>query len=465
MLEFSNVSLIGAAANVSSMPLMVHVYLEGIGRMLLDHPLPGWPEPQVVDSQSGKWRTHRAIVHVFSGEETSPVVSQMPFGSTTTRLHVLIGRFPPVSCWVHGEPFSCSAPLAPDVDHIRVLESDTDVFDTRLAGLDAPVDVPRNHFLQPAYRSHFLARGYIPAHGFPRAARGQTFVVQEVLTPDPSTDGTFSSSSEEHHSASEDPAPEVMSFTVFDVYRHVRVLTTELPASRRSLLQAVLDATPEMRAPIGHRILRDPLGGFPTPQIVVWQEPSAGERVIPVLHSEVEGAICTVAAPVDSCPYQLAWIVEGACATPPPCRHAIARQQAHFSLDGISYPPFVSCDLSGVDSAVYASGPHNTFRMAAARWARRVPGSLVIARHSDFTDEPAGDLVFLTTMSLGVCVHCFVPSSAVRPFAILACRASVLRCPASLCTWLPLIRQLRPRSTLLFLTSDVSARKGDPALF
>ena len=129
--------------------------------------------------------------------------------------------------------------------------------------------------------------------------------------------------------------------------------------------------------------------------------------LVPVLHSEPM-AVCTVDVPTSCSIYQLAYIVEKACDIPQPCRIAVARQEAHFTLDGASFPPFVSCDFAAVDSAVYAAGPFNTFRLPAARCTQWLPRSLTVACHADLTDEPVGDAVLVHSASSPP-VLCFVP--------------------------------------------------------
>ena len=310
---------------------------------LLEHPVPGWPEPQVVVSNGRLWRSHRAVVHLVNGEEMAPSVSQVPKRASIARLHGLTGRFAPTSCWVHDFQYDCMDPVPADTDYIRVHEADSDVFLARLPGLDTPEAVPRHHFLQPAYPSHFRARGYIPHHGFPTATREAHFVVPRPPTPPVPRDGSASSSTASLDDGSSSCSGHVvehsMTFTVFDVHHHVRVASVALPATRQTLLQAVLEATPQLRPALGHRVLREPLAGFPQPQIVMWQEPLAAEKVIPVMHSEVPQAVCTVSMPTSGTTYQLSYVVEQACDTPPPCRWAVAKEQAHFTLDGASFPP------------------------------------------------------------------------------------------------------------------------------
>ena len=97
--------------------------------------------------------------------------------------------------------------------------------------------------------------------------------------------------------------------------------------------------------------------------------------------------------------YQLAWIVEQACATPRECRVAIARQQAHLSLDGTSFPPFINCDLGATDSAVYGGGPHTRLRASAARWARALPRQLSTVALTQLTDAPFNEEVIVHQVS------------------------------------------------------------------
>ena len=385
--------------------------IDAAGR-LLEHPVPGWPEPQVIVSNGRLWRSHRAVVHLVNGEETAPSVSQVPQGASIARLHGLLGRFAPTNCWVHDFQYDCMDPVPDDTDYIRVHEADSDVFLARLPGLDTPEAVPRHHFLQPAYPSHFRARGYIPHHGFPRATRDVHYVVPRPPTPPVPRDGSASSSSASLDDGSSSCSGHVvehsMTFTVFDVHHHVRVASVALPATRQDLLQAVLEATPQLRPPLGHRVLREPLAGFPLPQIVVWQEPLAAEKVIPVMHSEVPQAVCTVSMPTSGTTYQLSYVIEQACDTPPPCRWAVAKEQAHFTLDGASFPPFIGCNFGAVDSAVYASGPPSHFRLSAARWARPHPDSIMVVSHDTLTDAPVGEAVMVHRVARDP-VICYVP--------------------------------------------------------
>ena len=347
----------------------------GVGR-LIDFPVPGWPEPQVVVSNPDLWRTHRSFV-LLTGAGDAPVVVQAPLGASMKRAQILTGRFPPLACCLHDEAFDCDEPLPPDTDYVRVHESDTIELEANFPGLDSIERVPREHFLQPAYRSHFLARGFVRGHGFPTGVAGRSFVAPVLpLVDQPTSSDASSSISDDSASCSGGPVEHELQFTVFDVHFHVRVMVAAAPASTAAILHTVLMQMPQLRNPIGYRVLREPLAGFPSPQVVVWQGPSEGERTLPVLHSEVVGAICTVSVPTSCSAYQLAYIIEEACNTPVVCRTAIARQEAHFTFDGGSYPPFSTCDFGSVDSAVYARGPFTRSRLSAARWTQHLPRAL-----------------------------------------------------------------------------------------
>ena len=229
-----------------------------VGR-LLEVPVPGWPEPQVLVSTERLLRTHRAFVHLIGGEETAPLVTQAPQGASMRRVHVLIGRFAPVTCWVHDQVFECTFPLPADTDFVRVIEADSEVFDARIAGLDTPEALPREHFLQPAYGTHFRARGYVRHHGFPTGIAGRSFhVPQPPVSPTPST-SSASDVADGSSSCSGGLEEQLMDFTVFDTLHHARILQAELPASRLTLLKVIREATPDLSGPLGHRVLRDPL--------------------------------------------------------------------------------------------------------------------------------------------------------------------------------------------------------------
>ena len=365
-----------------------------IGR-LLEAPVPGWPEPQVLVSAERLWRTHRAFVHLFGGEETSPLVSQVPQGATLGRVHALIGRFPPLSCWVHDQLFDCTQPLPDDVDYARVIEADSEVFDARILGLDTPDALPREHWLQPAYGTHFRARGYVRHHGFPTGIAGRSFIVPHPPESPAASASSSSSIADDSSSCSGGPVEALMEFTVFDTYHHARVLRVNLPASKPKLLQAIWDATPELAAPHGHRVLREALAGFPVPQFVVWTEPASGVRTIPVMHPAVNGAVCTVEVPLSCTTFHLAWLVEQACASPREYRVAIARQLAHFSLDGASFPPFIDCNFGAIDSATFGRGPHKTFRLSTARWARPLPQTISTVTPEQISDAPFNEEVMV----------------------------------------------------------------------
>ena len=206
---------------------------------------------------------------------------------------------------------------------------------------------------------------------------------------DPSS--TLGSSS----SSSGGPAPALMQFTVFDVFFHVRILEVLLPATRMSILRVIRAHTPQLGSSFGHRVVCRPLAGFPEPQFVVWEEPSEHSRVFPILHPDVDHAVCTIEAPHSTCVFQIAVLIEQACGTLPDYRHAIARQIAHITLDDTSFPPFVSCDTSRVDAASFGWGPPGSGGIAAARWAHPWPRHLPLSRPHHFSDAAPSDLVMV----------------------------------------------------------------------
>ena len=386
--EWSRRQCVFHAVDTSQVP-------DPVGR-LLNVPVPGWPEPQVLVSRAQLVLTHLAVVHLIAGEESDPKVQQVPQGASMTRLHFLCGRFPPTACWCNDAFLHCAEPIPLDTDFVRAVESDS----VELLGVLSPGDLPPSHPLQPLYRSHFRAGGFIPRHGFPRLAEDERIetgvppmpvdtTLQTVLSGPSDPSSTLGSSS----SSSGGPVPAHMKFTVFDVFYHVRVLDVLLPATRLSILRAIRAHTPQLGPAYGHRVVCHPLAGFPEPQFVVWDEPCENFRVFPVMHPDVEQAVCTIKVPTSTTTFHIAYAVEQACGALPDYRFAVARQIAHISLDEISVPPFAQCDASRVDVASFGWGPPQTVGVAAARWSHPWPRFLPLSRPDQITDDPGSTLV------------------------------------------------------------------------
>ena len=128
---------------------------------------------------------------------------------------------------------------------------------------------------------------------------------------------------------------------------------------------------------------------------MVWVEPSDHSRVFPVMHPDVEQAVCTVDVPIATTIFQIAVLVEQACGSSPDYRYAVAKQLAHISLDELSMPPFAPCDASRVDVASFGWGPPQTTGVAAARWSHPWPRSLPLARPEQISDDPGSDFVLV----------------------------------------------------------------------
>ena len=368
-----------------------------VGR-LLSVPVPGWPEPQVLVSRAQLVLTHHAVVHLIAGEEHDPRVQQVPHGANMIRMHFLCGRFPPTACWSNDAFLHCAESVPLETDFVRTVESDS----VELQGVLTPGELPPTHPLQPLYRSHFKAGGFIPRHGFPQLAENERIetgvppmpvdlTLQTVHSGPSDPSSTLGSSS----SSSGGPAPAHMKFTVFDVYYHVRVLDVLLPATRLSILRAIRSHTPQLGPAFGHRVVCHPLAGFPEPQFVVWDEPCEHFRVFPVMHPDVDHAVCTVKVPESTTTFHIAYLVEQACGALPDYRYAIARQIAHISLDDISVPPFSHCDASRVDVASFGWGPPTTVGIAAARWSHPWPRFLPLSRPDQITDDPSSTMVMV----------------------------------------------------------------------
>ena len=319
--------------------------------------------PQVLVSRAALIATHLAIVHLLAGEESHPQVQQVPNRASTIRLHVLCGRFPPTACWSNDAYLHCAEPIALETDFVRAVESDSIELVTNSL---SPGDLPPSHPLQPLYRSHFQRGGYVHRHGFPRLAEedridaGVPPLPVDLTLPDvPSGPSDPSSTLGSSCSSSGGPAPASMQFTVFDVFFHARVLEVLLPATRLSILRVIRAHTPQLGPAFGHRVVCHPLAGFPEPQFVVWDEPCANQRVFPVMHPDVDWAVCTISVPTATTTFHIAYAVETACGASPDYRHAVARQIAHISLDELSFPPFMNCDASRVDVASFGWGYWN----------------------------------------------------------------------------------------------------------
>ena len=400
--EWSRRQCVFHAIDVSQVP-------DPAGRML-NVPIPGWPEPQVLLSRAALVTTHQAIVHLLAGEESLPKVQQVPHGADTIRLHVLCGRFPPTACWSNDAYLHCAEPIPPDADFIRAVESDSIELVTSSL---FPGDLPPTHPLQPLYRSHFQRGGYVHRHGFPKLSEedridaGIPPMPLDVTLPDvPSGPSDPSSTLGSSSSSSGGPAPATMQFTVFDVFHHVRVLEVLLPATRLSILRVIQALTPQLGSAFSHRVVCHPLAGFPEPQFVVWDEHCNNQRVFPIMHPDVDMAVCTISVPTSTTIFHLAYVVEQACGTSPDYRHAVAKQLAHISLDETSFPPFMNCDASRVDVASFGWGPPQCGGLAAARWSHPWPRFLPFSHPEHFTNDPASDLILVHRLGRPpVCCH------------------------------------------------------------
>ena len=338
------------------------------------------------------------MVHLIAGEESDPRVQQIPLEANVLRLHFFVVGF----LQRHAGVMTLSCTVPNPFDLRLILSKLLSQIPMSCGELSLQGDRPPSHPLQPLYRSHFRAGGYIPRHGFPQLAENERIetgvppmpvelTLQTVVSGPSDPSSTLGSSS----SSSGGPMPAHMKFTVFEVFHHVRVLDVLLPATRLSILRAIRAHTPELGPNFGHRVVCHPLAGFPEPQFVVWEEPCEHFRVFPVMHPDVDNAVCTIKVPESTTTFHIAYVVEQSCGALPDYRFAVARQIAHISLDEISLPPFAHCDTSRVDVAPFGWGPPETVGIAAARWSHPRPRFLPLSRPDQIVDDPGSSEVMV----------------------------------------------------------------------
>ena len=267
-----------------------------IGRQLNAH-VPGWPAPQVIVFEYRVLRTHIACVVVIAGSEETPYVVQVPLASTLHRVLALtpVGRdLALVRCQVDNVPIHCDAFLPHTADYVlfevtaRPVEGDI-----RVSQPVPPRNVPRHGSPRPTYQEEASSSANVPhphMHLVPRPAT-------PPIPEDPDSD-VFSSSHSGYDEASRLPV-----FTVFDVVHHVRMIETHGPFTLKALADVALAHTPELRRPIGFRLLRTNAAGYPPPHIVIWEEPAPSSRTFPIFHHGAAKGVCTVCVPSRKSPF------------------------------------------------------------------------------------------------------------------------------------------------------------------
>ena len=403
-----------------------------IGRQLVAQ-VPGWPAPQVIVYEFRAMRTHVACVVVIAGFYETPFVVQVPLASTLHRVLAMTpvgGDLALVRCQVDNAPLHCDAFLPPTADFV--------FFEVTAK---PPEEVARVLQYAPPLE--------VPRHGLPRipaiiddtgTSAGSPMLVRPILRPaappipsDPDSD-VFSSS----HSGS-DFASRLPSFTVFDVIHHVRIIETHGPFSLGHLASVALAHTPEMRGPIGFRLLRNPVAGYPAPHIVIWEEPAPHSRTFPIFHYGAQKGVCTVCVPTRTSAFQVAYLAEQLCALPPHFRRRVARLEASILFDGASADPHAAFEAGAVDTAVYTQyGPTQSVRVTVApRWRTPFPRHVDLLLPEDVSiSEPCNDVVIHSLCAAPVSLWV---SPLMRPFQVRDAAASALGAVFGACTRLPVL--------------------------
>ena len=136
---------------------------------------------------------------------------------------------------------------------------------------------------------------------------------------------------------------------VFDVVRHVRILRVSAGTDMQGAISEAIASASHLPGPIAFRIMHYPLPDLPALQLTLWTEPNPGYRVIPVKTGRASYAVCTVNAPVDCPPFELASLVSLACDGNERLRYHVAEGTQILLADGQPTAPFAPGPFAGAD--------------------------------------------------------------------------------------------------------------------
>ena len=209
-------------------------------------------------------------------------------------------------------------------------------------------------------------------------------------------------------------------FTVFDEKYNARVFVRSNAASVWDLMQMVQVASPDYGDPVGYRILRHVLPGWPLPQLVVWARLGPDEVVVP-FQVPTELGICTIRLLTRANPVAATSEVCHKCGLSRSFFQDVARHTARVLVDWQAKEPFDGGAFIGADSAILSATTGSILRPTVLGQGHRPfpPAPFLQPVHiADVTDaDPIEEVHLHAPCRASVCV----PLSAIaRPFSLLA---------------------------------------------
>ena len=208
----------------------------------------------------------------------------------------------------------------------------------------------------------------------------------------------------------------ILQFTVFDVHRNARVLPLPLSGCERAIVNAAVQATPELGKPFEYRFLRFTLEHWPEPQLVIHERLPVDQVVVPIaLDNPFQ--VCTLSLDKVAAPFAAMIRAAEACDLPKSVYQAIARGDAQLWVNNRHRSPFAKDAFRVADSAKYKvapTGPVCTSGTAIRRWPQTRVLSLPEFRVRDISDGiPTLEVV---VHCLGEAPHCFHVDAILRPY-------------------------------------------------
>ena len=173
------------------------------------------------------------------------------------------------------------------------------------------------------------------------------------------------------------------------------MLPLPVPISEKALINAALQATPELPRPFEFRFLRYTLEHWPEPQLVIHERLPIDQIVVPLVIENL-----TVCLPKDSCPFAALVQVARSCDFPKSLYQSLAKEDAQLWINNRHRAPFVRDAFRAADSGKYkvlAGGLQGSQSGVVRRWPGVRTLSLPEFRVRDISDGP---------LSTEVVVHC-----------------------------------------------------------
>ena len=416
---------------------------------LLIHCLPGFPTPQVIVTQTALLRTHRAVAILYEEAPLEPWICDIPLSANirnflhaqafapTAPRHAWVRLFragAAFSCVVNDRPISCDVIMPPDADVVRLTapvalqpmpaypQADVGArqpmppipWSSTEGGSSSGSDAQASGLLRvPDAQASGLA---YPAHPPPvlsstRPGRWRLpWAVDCGMPSQPPVSGLL----EQRTDMFDDRLR--LQFTVFDVHRNARVLPLPLSGSEKAMVNAAVQATPELGKPFEYRFLRFTLERWPEPQLVIHERLPTDQVVVPIALGN-PFQVCTLSLDKVAAPFAAMIRAAEACDLPKTVYQAIARGDAQLWVNNRHRSPFAKDAFRVADSAKYqvaTTGPVCTSGTAIRRWPQTRVLSLPELRVRDISDgTPTSEVV---VHCLGEASHCFHVDAILRPY-------------------------------------------------